>query len=110
AGFDSFLEPEQPKTGGRRILLLLALLAALGGAGWWTYSYLSAAEGRKPEAATASVGDTPADQAVEKQATKPEAPARDLSSSQAAAPSASVPEGPPENASAVPAPAAITAD
>jgi len=37
SGFDSFLEresPEQPETGGRRILLLVLLRAALGGAGW----------------------------------------------------------------------------
>src|SRR5271157_5155507 len=33
SGLDSFFEPEQPKTSGRRILLLLALLAALGAAG-----------------------------------------------------------------------------
>ena len=38
SGLDSFFEPEQPKTGGRRILLLVALLAALGVAGWWTYT------------------------------------------------------------------------
>src|SRR5271167_4652868 len=48
----SFLEPEQPKskTGGLRILLLVVLLAALGGAGWWTYSYLDTSESRKSNA------------------------------------------------------------
>ena len=38
SGLGSFVEADQPKTGGRRrILLLVALLAALGGAAWWTY-------------------------------------------------------------------------
>src|SRR5208283_6138885 len=50
SGLDSFFEPEQPKTGRRRILLLLALLAALGVAGWWTYSFLGAAESGKSDA------------------------------------------------------------
>src|SRR5260370_30159842 len=57
SGLDSFFEPEQPKTGGWRILLMLALLAALGGAGWWTYTnYLGAMESKKPEAATSTAG------------------------------------------------------
>lgn len=38
SGLDSFFEPEEPKVGGRRIFLLLALLVALGAAGWWAYS------------------------------------------------------------------------
>ena len=39
-----FFEPEPPKTSGRRVLMLVALLAALGVAGWWTYTnYLGAA-------------------------------------------------------------------
>ncbi|MFZ0800257.1 MAG: zinc-ribbon domain-containing protein [Terriglobales bacterium] len=84
SGLDSFFEPEQPKTGGRRILLLVALLAALGGAGWWTYTnYLSATGSQK-----ATVQDV--------------APAPNAGSSPAAAPSARVPEGPSKNASASP--------
>src|SRR5271166_2724052 len=58
SGLDSFLEPEQPKTGGRRILMLMVLLAALAGAGWWTYSYLNAAESRKSETVPPSAVDT----------------------------------------------------
>ena len=103
SGLDSFLEPEQPKTGGRRILLMVALLAALGGAGWWTYTnYLGATEGRKPEPAASSAGDTSAEKASTKPSTHDTAPAPAGGSSQAVAPSAEVAEGPSENASAGP--------
>ena len=107
SGLDSFFEPEQPKTGGWRILLMLALLAALGGAGWWTYTnYLGAMESKKPEAATSSAGEA----AVEKPSTKPAAqdaaPAPGAGSSQAVVPSPAplpaVPEGQAANASAAP--------
>jgi len=103
AGLDSFFEPEQPKSGGWRILLMLALLAALGGAGWWTYTnYLGATESKKPEAATSTAGEA----AVEKPSTKPAAPdaapAPDAGSSQAVAPSPALPEGQAANAGAAP--------
>jgi hypothetical protein len=53
-GLQSFFEPEQPKKNGAlRVLLLVVLLAALAGAGWWTYGYLDNTEGRKPATATA---------------------------------------------------------
>ncbi len=84
SGLDSFFEPEQPKTGGRRVLLLVALLAALGGAGWWTYTnYVGPAESRKPTAQQVPL--TP-----------------DAGATPAAAPSAKVLESPSENASAGP--------
>ena len=38
SGVDSFLEPEEQASSGRRVFLLLVLLVALGAAGWWTYS------------------------------------------------------------------------
>jgi hypothetical protein len=120
SGLHSFLEPEQPKTktGGRRILLLVALLAALCGAGWWTYSYLDAAESRKSEAVTEagnrSDGDTPRETPTGKPSTKisaqDAAPAPDAGSSQVPAPSTAVPEGPSENANASPDAVAKTAD
>jgi hypothetical protein len=108
SGLDSFLEPEQPKTGGRRILIMAVLLAALGGAGWWTYTnYLSVAEGKKPAAPASSVAaNTPAEKPSTR--AKPQAqdahPAPDNGPPQVASPSAStaVPESPAENANAGP--------
>jgi hypothetical protein len=71
SGLDSFFEPEQPKTGAGRILLIIVLLAALGGAGWWTYTnYLGAAGGRKLRAAISSVGETAAAKLSPKPAAK----------------------------------------
>src|ERR1019366_8992501 len=103
SGLDSFFEPEQPKTGGWRILLLVALLAALGGAGWWTYTnYLGATESRKSEPATSSAGEAPAEKPSTKPAAKDAAPALDAGSSPAVVPSAKVPEGHAENESAGP--------
>jgi TPR repeat protein len=103
SGLDSFLEPEQPKTGGRRILLMLVLLVALGGAAWWTYTnYLGATEGRKPEPAPSTSGDTSAEKASTKPSTQDAAPTPAAGSSRAGAPSAEAPEGPSENASTGP--------
>jgi zinc-ribbon domain len=103
SGLDSFFEPEQPKTGGRRILLLVALLVALGGAGWWTYTnYLGATESRKPEPATSSAGEAPAEKPSTKPAAKDAAPALDAGSSQAVVPSGEVPQSQAENARAGP--------
>jgi len=64
----TIFEPERPKTGGRK-LLLLVLLAALGAAVWWTYTnYIAIGESEKQEAA--SQGGTSAVPA-EKPATTP---------------------------------------
>lgn len=38
SGLDSFFEPEEPKIGARRVVLLLVLLVALGAGGWWAFS------------------------------------------------------------------------
>jgi hypothetical protein len=108
SGLDSFFEPEQPKTGGRRLLLLVVLLAALGWAGWWTYTnYLGATESRKPEAVASSADEAPAEKpAISKPATstkpaaKDAAPAPDAGSSQAVAPVAGNSQSQPESASA----------
>ena len=116
SGVDSFFEPEQPKTGGRRILLLMALLVALGGAGWWTYTnYRGAAESPKPEAASSSSGEAPAEKPSTQPAPQATVPAPEAASSQPAAssqvtPSAQVPEGQSGNASASSEPAPKTAD
>jgi Sel1 repeat len=115
SGLDSFFEhepPEQPKTGGRRILLLVLLLAALGGAGWWTYTkYLGAMGNRKPETATSSAREAPAEKPAAKPAPQDAAPAPDAGASQTVAtsagvppvaPSAGAPAGPSESAGAGP--------
>lgn len=105
SGFDSYLETEEPRR-GRRILLFVVLLAALGAAGWWTYGYLGTVESRKSEApaegASKNAGGTPADRAAETPSTKaaPQnaAPESDAGSSKVSPPAAEVPEGPSENA------------
>ena len=84
SGLDSFFEPEQPKSGKGRIVLMIVLLAALGAASWWTYTnYIGPAESRKSSNQTATSPDkTPASDA----------------GSQPSAPPANVAEGPSENA------------
>lgn len=81
SGLDSFFEPEKPKTSARSIFLLVALLAALGGAGWWAYTnYLGAVEPRKTQSANTSAStvdgpaETPSSQPVARDAA-PESPA-----------------------------------
>jgi cytoskeletal protein RodZ len=109
SGLDSFFEPEQPKNSGGRILLLVALLAALGVAGWWTYTnYLGATQSHKPEAATASTVEPPVEAPSPKPATNAGV-APDAGTPPAATPPAAVPEGPSENAGAAPDAAAKTA-
>lgn len=103
SGLDSFFEPEQPKTGGLRVLLLVVLLVALGGAGWWTYtSFIGITESRKPEAVTSSPDEAPAETPSTKPAANDARPASDAGTSQAVAPSASTPESQPQSASADP--------
>jgi hypothetical protein len=106
SGLDSFFEPEQPKTSGRRTLLLVGLLVALGGAGWWTYTnYLGATESRKPDAtsvANSSADDAPAKATSTKPSANDAVAAPDARPSQAASSSARIPDSTPENASAAP--------
>jgi hypothetical protein len=119
SGLDSFFEPEQPKTGARRIVLLVVLLAALGGAGWWAYGYLESAENRKSAPATPTTaqsdGDVPANSRNNSKTASPsnptptataDAPAEAKSApapeaSASAPPSAALPERPSENANPI---------
>jgi hypothetical protein len=75
SGLDSFFEPEPPKTGAGRILLMVVLLAALGGAGWWTYTnYVGATEKLSPKLAAKDAtnqGTTPAPDAGSPPASAP---------------------------------------
>ncbi len=72
---------------------MVVLLAALGGAGWWTYTnYLGAAGSRKPEATGSNAGQGPAELVSAKPATKDAAPTPAAGSSQTTVPSVAVPE------------------
>ena len=87
SGLDSFFEPEKPKSGAGRILLMVVLLAALGGAGWWTYTnYLGTGEGQKLRAAISNAGETAAEKLSPKPAAKDTTTAPDAGSSPASAP------------------------
>jgi hypothetical protein len=118
SGLDSFYEPEEPKTGGRRIFLMIILLAALGGSGWYIYAnYLRPGENQKPEAAGSSTNEPSAEQpskpAIETPAdtaqTKPAMPAPDAAGSPLAS-SVAAPERPSDRASANPNTTSNTAD
>jgi hypothetical protein len=94
SGLDSFFEPEQPETGGRRTFLMVVLLAALGGAGWWTYTnYLGATEPRKAVTPTSTAADMPSRTSASKGAASED----DASAAQPAAPSTTDPVVPAEN-------------
>jgi cytoskeletal protein RodZ len=97
SGLDSFFEPEErPKNSGRRLLLLLVLLVALGVAGWWTYTnYLGMAAERKPQSTDST---TPASVEEVRKPAVDAPPASAGNVPPAAAPSTTVAEGPSENA------------
>ncbi len=113
SGLDSFFEPErlQRKSGAWRVLLLLALFAGLGAAGWWTYSnYFGASGGQKPGSAASSETAVPSQETTAKPAASDAVPPLDAGPPKSAAPSASVPENQPDQANAVPASAPGTLD
>ena len=106
SGLDSFFEPEEPKTGARRIFLLLVLLVALGGAGWWAYSnYLGAITGRssQSEMSNPSTSETPAANSVAQPAASGTAAPSASSQPQASQPSPTPPAVQPSQASPAPA-------
>jgi len=76
---------------------MLVLLAALGGAGWWTYTnYLAAGEGRKPGPPAATNPSAGASQPKPEAAAKPETAEAEKPASATGA----TPVNPPANASA----------
>jgi cytoskeletal protein RodZ len=87
SGFDSFMEPEEPKTGVGRILLLLVLLVGLGVAGWWAYTnYVGATESRKLQAAITNADQTPAGDSAQKPTATPTDEPKETPSTKSAAP------------------------
>lgn len=63
SGLASYGEPDEPKSAGKEILLTVVLVAALAGAGWWTYkNYISVASSHKvvaPAPASEAVNASP---------------------------------------------------
>jgi len=56
SGLASYDQPE-PRSAGKEVLLTIVLLAALGGAGWWTYkNYIGVIGPRKPTADVTATG------------------------------------------------------
>jgi hypothetical protein len=113
SGLDSYIEPESPKRGAGRFVLLLLLLAGLGAAGWWAYNnYVGLVQSRRAKTDTPSVTEAPVDSGSPKPADsasgKPAAPAPDGPATpsavptQSATPPSDVAEGPSENASPAP--------
>ncbi|HWZ82516.1 MAG TPA: zinc-ribbon domain-containing protein [Terriglobales bacterium] len=73
SGLASYGHPEEPRRAGKEVLLTILLLAALGGAGWWTYkNYISVVGGTKPAVAapasetTNAPPENPAPKPIEK--------------------------------------------
>src|SRR6267378_3862879 len=122
SGLSSYGQPEEPRSAGKEVLLTLVLLAALGGAGWWTYkNYIGVAGPRKAEvaapgseAANAPTANSPSEVPAPKAAEKPDvketppAAAKHPSEDASAAPVAKTPAESPtasetkESAEAVP--------
>ncbi len=93
SGFDSFMEPDEPKTSVGRILLLLVLLAGLGIAGWWAYSnYVGATESRKLQTAISNADENPASNTAQRPAATPADEPKDTPSAKSAAPDAAAPD------------------
>ena len=103
-GLDSFLETEEPKTGARRVIWLIVLLAALAGASWWIYNnYLGTMEKRLAETtSTPSTASTQPETPAPNPAPKETTPAPEAAPSSAKPSSNEVAEGPSENAAPAP--------
>jgi hypothetical protein len=91
-GSDSFFEPDEPRVGARRIVILLVLLVALGAGGWWAFSHYdktgavvetnSQTSATKPDGTETAANNPPANA---KSSTEPSSPP-EATSSQPAAP------------------------
>jgi hypothetical protein len=98
SGLASYGHPDEPKSAGKEILLTVLLLAALGGAGWWTYkNYIGVAGSKKapiaaPAQETASNSpENPEPKPTEKQDVKETPPPVSSTESATPAPAAKTP-------------------
>ena len=100
AGLASYGRPQEQRSAGR-VLLMIALIAALAGAGWWTYkNYIAVADSGKT-VATAPVREaisTPPQDPASKQSEK-----NAVEKDDAKATPAPAADAPPENTNAAPA-------
>jgi hypothetical protein len=70
SGLASYGGPEEPRSAGKEVLLTLLLLAALGGAGWWTYKNYIRASGYKA-IPVAGINNEPTENTANNSAPKP---------------------------------------
>jgi TPR repeat protein len=94
-GSDSFFEPDEPRVGARRIVILLVLLVALGAGGWWAFSHYdktgavvgtnSQTSATKPDGTETAANNLPANA---KSSTEPSSSPEAASSQPEAAPTA----------------------
>lgn len=116
SGLASYGRPEEPRNAGKEVLLTVVLVAALAGAGWWTYkNYIGVAGNRKPTVAapaseTANTEpETPASKAAENNNAKDTPPAaqensaEDSSTASASKPAVETPASPDTKQAAEPA-------
>jgi localization factor PodJL len=114
SGLASYDQPE-PRSAGKEVLLTIVLLAALGGAGWWTYkNYIAVTGTQKPTPDAAATGDqaanvppnnpTPTNSTPSKESDKPgdksAAPAEPTNSEKSAEKSSASTESKPATAGA----------
>ena len=72
SGLASYAQPDEPRSAGKEALLTIVLLAALAGAGWWTYkNYIGVTSNRKPVAAVTTPGTEAANTPPQAQAPAP---------------------------------------
>src|SRR6266849_6060764 len=97
SGLASYAQPDEPRSAGKEALLTIVLLAALAGAGWWTYkNYIGVTSNRKPVAQVTTPGTEAANTPPQTQAPAPKQD--EANSTQKAAPESSSGENQAEKA------------
>jgi len=96
SGMESFYEPEKSKGGVGRVILLIVLLAALAGAGWWTYNNSLAATERQRSATFPSTAENSPSTTTEPHSDIPPASSPEKSAEPSASPANTVDPAPTE--------------